>query len=200
MLHMNRRVMLGYVGAGAAGLVVPSGAFAFDEASAKRLVDSLVRDINRVIDSGTRGDAMYREFKKIFQRYSDTSYISAYALGVDARRATTAQKKAFSSAFQDYIARKYGKRFEEFIGGRLEVKNVKAVKSWFEVTTMAYLQGEAPFEVNFLVSNRSGKDLFFNMYIEGVNMLLTEREEVGAMLDRRGGNIDKLIADLKAYR
>ena len=28
-------------------------------------------------------------------------------------------------------------------------------------------------------------------------MLLTEREEIGAMLDRRKGNIDKMIADLK---
>ena len=27
-------------------------------------------------------------------------------------------------------------------------------------------------------------------------MLLTERTEIGAMLDKRGGNIDRLIADL----
>ena len=73
----------------------------------------------------------------------------------------------------------------------------RKVKSFYEVRTTAHLKGEAPFDVTFLVSDRSGSDKFFNMFIEGVNMLLTERTEVGAMLDRRRGNIDQLIADLK---
>jgi phospholipid transport system substrate-binding protein len=51
--------------------------------------------------------------------------------------------------------------------------------------------------VSFHVSDRSGKDLFFNMYIEGVNLLLTERTEIGAMLDKRRGDIDAMIRDLK---
>jgi phospholipid transport system substrate-binding protein len=47
------------------------------------------------------------------------------------------------------------------------------------------------------VSDKSGKNLFFNIIIEGVNMLASERTEVGAMLDKRKGNIDALITDLK---
>jgi phospholipid transport system substrate-binding protein len=156
-----------------------------------------VTDINNVIASGKSETAMYRDFERIFGRYSDTSYIAAYAMGVDGRRASAAQKKAFSKAFQGYISRKYGQRFREFIGGRLEVTGVKRVKKWYEVSTIAYLQGQSPFEVTFLVSDRSGKDLFFNMYIEGVNLLLTERTEIGAILDRNRGDIDKMIAELK---
>ena len=140
---------------------------------------------------------MIRDFERIFARYSDTSYIAAYAMGVDGRRASSGQKRAFSKAFQGYISRKYGKRFREFIGGRLEVKGVKKVKNWFEVSTVAFLRGEAPFEVTFHVSDRSGKDLFFNMFIEGINLLLTERTEVGALLDKNGGDIDKMIAALQ---
>ena len=63
--------------------------------------------------------------------------------------------------------------------------------------TLAFLQGESPFEVTFLVSDKSGSDKFFNIFIEGVNMLLTERTEIGAMLDRRGGNVGQLISDLQ---
>jgi len=72
------------------------------------------------------------------------------------------------------------------------------VKNWYEVDTIAYLQGQTPFKVTFFVSDRTGRDLFFNLFIEGVNMLLTERTEIGALLDRRKGNIDQLIADLRA--
>ena len=47
-------------------------------------------------------------------------------------------------------------------------------------------------------SDKSGKNLFFNIIIEGVNMLASERTEVGAMLDKRKGNLDALIQDLKS--
>ncbi|WP_299367202.1 phospholipid-binding protein MlaC [uncultured Tateyamaria sp.] len=192
---MFRRQFLALTGAAVALPAMP--AFAITEAGAERLVNTLVADINNVIASGKSENAMFRDFERIFARYSDTSYISAYAMGVDGRRASSAQKRAFSDAFQGYIARKYGKRFREFIGGRLEVKGVKRVKNWYEVETTAFLRGEAPFAVTFHVSDRSGKDLFFNMFIEGVNLLLTERTEVGALIDRNGGNIDAMISDLK---
>ncbi len=193
---MHRRSFLTGLTASAA-LVPAAPLWALNEAGASKLINSLVTDINKVIASGKAESAMFREFERIFKRYSDTSYIAAYALGVDARRASSAQKRNFSKAFQAYISRKYGKRFREFIGGSLEVKSVKRVKKWYEVSTLARLQGQAPFEVTFLVSDRSGKDLFFNMYIEGVNLLLTERTEIGAILDSNKGNIDAMITELK---
>ena len=193
---MHRRSFLTGLTASAA-LVPAAPLWALNEAGASKLINSLVTDINKVIASGKAENAMFREFERIFKRYSDTSYIAAYALGVDARRASSAQKRNFSKAFQAYISRKYGKRFREFIGGSLEVKSVKRVKKWYEVSTLARLQGQAPFEVTFLVSDSSGKDLFFNMYIEGVNLLLTERTEIGAILDSNKGNIDAMITELK---
>lgn len=192
---MDRRLFL--TGLGAAFTIPALPALAITEAGASKLVNSLVNDINKVIASGKGEKAMFRDFERIFQRYSDTSYIAAYAMGVDARRATPAQKRAFSKAFQGYVARKYGSRFREFIGGRLEVGSVRKVKNWYEVSTTAYLRNESPFDVTFQVSDRSGKDLFFNMYIEGVNLLLSERAEIGALIDRNGGSIDGMIADLK---
>jgi len=193
---MKRRHFLAMTGASA--LIPALPAFALTEASATKLVNSLVADVNKVISSGKSEKAMFSDFARIFARYSDTSYISAYAMGADGRTASKAQKRAFSEAFQGYIARKYGRRFREFEGGRLEVKSVRQVKNWYEVDTTAFLRGEAPFTVTFHVSNRTGRDLFFNMFIEGINLLLTERAEVGALIDRNGGNIDGMIRDLKA--
>ncbi|MEX0370440.1 MAG: phospholipid-binding protein MlaC [Tateyamaria sp.] len=192
---MDRRMFI--AATSAAALVPALPALALNEAGAERLINGLVSDINGVIASGKGENAMFRDFERIFERYSDTSYIAAYAMGADGRRASTAQKRAFSDAFQGYIARKYGRRFREFIGGRLEVKGVKKVKNWFEVETTAFLRGEAPFAVTFHVSNRTGRDLFFNMFIEGVNLLLTERTEIGALIDRNGGNLDAMISDLR---
>jgi phospholipid transport system substrate-binding protein len=195
--NLPRRGFLTGLAATSLWLGMQSPAFATTEASAKKLVDALVAEINKVIASGKSETAMYGDFERIFTRYSDVPTIARYALGADARSASAAQMREFTKNFTRYISVKYGKRFREFIGGRIEVQAARAVKSFFEVKTIAHLKGEAPFEVTFLVSDKSGKDLFFNMFIEGVNMLLTERTEIGAMLDRRKGDLNKMIEDLK---
>ncbi len=193
----NRRTVMLGLAATSAMLPLATPALALSEGQATNHVTKLVAAINKVIASGKPESRMIQDFEKIFVKYSDVKYLASYALGVEGRRASTGQKRAFAKAFQGYIARKYGKRFRSFIGGRLDVQSTKTVKSHIEVKAMARLKGQAPFDVTFYVSDKSGKPLFYNMYIEGINMLLTERTEIGAMLDKRKGNLDQLIKDLK---
>lgn len=184
--------------AGAAAMALPLPAAALDVAEARALIDSAVADVNRIINSGKAESAMYGDFERLFVRYADVPVIARSALGPAARQASTAQMQAFTKAFQGYLSRKYGRRFREFIGGKIEVVDAKPLKSYFEVISVATLRGEAPFDLRWHVSDKSGKNLFFNIIIEGVNMLASERTEIGAMLDRRRGDIDALIADLKS--
>ena len=193
----NRRNVLAGIGAGTLALALPQTALALNTQQARQLIDTVVGEINSVINSGKSETSMLRDFEKLFARYADVPIIARSALGVTARSASPAELRAFTNAFQTYISRKYGKRFREFIGGRLEVQEARAVKSFYEVKAMAFLRGESPFDVTFLVSDKSGRDLFFNIYIEGINMLATERTEIGAMLDRRKGDVSRLIEDLK---
>lgn len=176
---------------------LPLPALAISEAGARSLVGKMIADINKVIASGKSESSMIRDFEKLFIKYADVPIMARYALGVDGRTASKSQMRSFTKAFQGYISRKYGRRFREFIGGRLEIVSTRKIKAGYEVKCTAFLKGQSPFEVSFLVSSKSGRDKFFNMFIEGVNLLLTERTEIGAMLDRRKGNLDQMISDLK---
>ena len=196
MTPISRRHFLTTLCAVALVGLTPLRAAALNADSAAQLVGRVVNDINGVINSGKSESQMIQEFARIFVRYSDVATIARSSLGPDARRASAAQMKSYTQAFTGYMARKYGKRFREFIGGRIDVKSTRAVKSFFEVKTLAVLKGEAPFEVIFLVSNKSGKDLFFDMLIEGISLLKSERTEIGAMIDRQGGDLDAMIRDL----
>ena len=193
-VSMNRRGFL--LGTLAMAGTTAAPAWALTERGARQLVDRVIEDINKVIASGKSDAAILRDFERLFQRYADVNIMAQYALGNDGRSASNAQKRAFSDAFSGYISRKYGRRFRDFIGGRVEVESARAIRSGYEIKTTVYLQGQNPYEVAFHVSDRSGQDKFFNIYIEGVNLLLTERTEIGAMLDKRGGDINALIRDL----
>ena len=176
---------------------VPTFGWAANAKDAEVLVTKLVADINAVISSGNSEPVMVKQFEKIFKSYADVPTIARYALGNDARALSKSQMERFTKVYSVYVSHKYGRRFREFIGGKIVVQKSRPIKSFFEVETLAHLKGWEPFTVSFLVSNRSGKLLFFNMFIEGINMLLSERTEIGAMLDKRRGNINKVMEDLQ---
>ncbi len=195
MSDVSRRGFVALLPAAAAFAALP--AQAMSDGEARGLIQSVVSDINRVINSGKSERAMYGDFERIFRRYGDVRAIAYSVLGADRRRASSTQLGAFSDAFAGYLSRKYGKRFREFIGGQIEVQGTRNSGRYVEVLTVTKLQGSAPFEVVFRVSDRSGQDRFFDIVIEGISLGKTERTEIGALLDRNRGNIDAMIRDLR---
>jgi phospholipid transport system substrate-binding protein len=194
---LSRRAALAGLAGISALVALPRAALALTAEQAQELVNKTVDEINSIISSGKSESAMLGAFEKMFARFADVPTIAQSVLGPAFKQASESQRKAYTKAFQGYISRKYGRRFREFVGGKIEVAETRAVKSYFEVISTAYLQGESPFEVRWQVSDKSGKSLFFNIIIEGVNMLASERTEMGALLDQRGGDLDQLISDLK---
>lgn len=195
MPNDTRRGFLGLIGAGLAVAARP--AWALDTGQARALIEKSLAEVYAVINSGQPPAQMYRAFEAIFARHADVEIIARSALGPAARQAGAAEFAAYRQAFQGYIGRKYGKRFREFIGSKIEVTGAKPVKSFFAVTSVAHLKGRSPMEVEWHVSDKSGESRYFNIIIEGVNMLASERAEIGAMLARRKGDLAALTADLQ---
>jgi len=193
----NRRNLL--LGAMAAPVLFalprPLVALTTDEAS--RVIGQLVSEVNAIINSGKPEQAMYNDFERILWRYGDLPIIARSTLGVTWRNISDAQRRAFTEAFAVYLSQKYGKRFRQFRGAQIVVTDTRPVKSFFEVTSVADVPGEGRYNVRWHVSDRSGQTKMFNIFVEGVNLIATERAEVGAMLDRRGGDVDGLIHDLR---
>lgn len=192
--ELSRRGLL----AGIVVLALSAGrAGALTTGEAEALVDQVVAEINAVIGSGRSEAAMLADFEGIFARWADVPTIARSVLGPEARSASPGQFDAFAEAFRGYIARKYGRRFRELVGGQVVVQDARPVQSFVEVRSVAELRGQAPFAVSFLVSDRSGRPRFFDMLIEGISLLRTEQVEIGALLDRRRGDLGALTEDLR---
>ncbi|MEM6617992.1 MAG: ABC transporter substrate-binding protein [Pseudomonadota bacterium] len=191
----RRRLMALLAAAGSTAAARPS--FALSAGEAENLVNALTADIFKAINSGKAGASLYRDFERLFGRYADVNVIAASSLGVARRQASSSQLRAYTDAFSGYIARKYGKRFREFIGAEVNVRRSQKTQRGFLVTSDVKLRGSSPFVVQWQVSDASGRTRVFDLIIEGISMLRLEREEIGQMLDRRGGNIDRLINDLR---
>lgn len=198
---LPRRVLLAALGGGVAGLslALPRGPLlAQSTDAAAALVTTVVAEVLSVINSGRGEAALFREFERIFRDYADVPIIAQSVVGPPWRSASSADRSAFIQSFQGYMARKYGRRFREFQGGQIAVTGARPVRNFVEVISTVRMPGTSPFEVRWLVSDGSGRNRFFNMIVEGVNLMITERSEIGSMLDARGGNLGRLAADLRS--
>ncbi len=129
--NLSRRefAILGISAAFVAATPLRLTAMTVDQADA--LVGKLIGEINGVINSGKSESAMYSSFEDIFARYADVNYIAQSALGPAGRSASAAQKAAFTKAYTRYLSVKYGKRFREFIGGKIGLHPVLLLLSLF---------------------------------------------------------------------
>ena len=195
--HLSRRAILIASGAAAMVQVLPGKAMALTPASATALVEQVTGEITRIINSGRSESAMIGDFDRMMARYADMPTISQSVLGPPARSASNGQLSAFADAFRGYMARKYGRRFREFIGGSVSVNGAQDTGRYIEVTATVRMPGQGPFEVRFRVWDRSGQARFIDLLIEGVSLVISERSEIGAILDRNGGSIDGTIQTLR---
>jgi len=193
----TRRLLLASMAAAAAAPMLGGPATALTQAQSSELIGRVMADVQGIINSGGSEAQMIGRFEQLFSRYADVPTIARSALGPPARGASAAQLSAFTEAFRGYLARKYGRQFRRFIGATAQVTGAREVQSFWEVLSTMTMRGEAPFEVRWHVSDRSGQILFFNLIIDGVNVLAAERQEIGTMLERRGGNLDRMIQDLR---
>ncbi|MEP5759133.1 MAG: ABC transporter substrate-binding protein [Litoreibacter sp.] len=192
--NFTRRTAL-TLGVGAmAASVLPAHALTPSEAEAH--VNNAVSAINKIIASERSNAVMIRDFEQIFSQFADVNRIALTTLGTARRSASKAEINAYVKAFRSYFTRKYGKRFNEFLGGKIVVNGSRNSKNFIEVKSTAKLRGSAPFAVDWRISDKSGKTRIFDIIIEGVSALSSERAEIGAMLDKRGGDVGKVTADL----
>ena len=174
-----------------------SNSYSLERLDAERLIRNISEKVNGVISSSSSQEEVITELEEIFKKYADTDIMSLTSLGPARRRASEVQLDNFKSSFQRYFLNKYARRFRELQDGEISILSSRSVRSIVEVKTRIRLIDWAPFEVVWLVSDRSGEIKIFNIIIDGINLLSSERTEIGVMLENRNGDIDLLSRDLR---
>lgn len=194
-MHRRSFLMAASIASGLAAIARPSAALTSEEARAhvRDAVDAVLQLVKS--DAGTVEKA--ERLRKIFDRVAAMPQIARFAAGVAWRDMTEAQQSAFTESFVQYLSRSYARRFQEYSGGSVEIDGATdAGRRGLLVETTVVQPDAEPVKVEWMVSDRPGRIVIADIIIEGVSLLITQREEISAMLEKRNGNIDKLIADL----
>ena len=199
-----RRAVLQLAGAAlglaAAGVFVPAPAFALAEDQAKALVQQTVDEVLDLVQAPGSGEEKSARLRSIMERRAALPQIARFAAGPVWRGMSEDQQDRFVDAFSDYISKIYARRFQEYSGEKVIVSRaVDAGRKGILIeSSVSQPRGGQPIPVSWLVTDRGGEARIADIIIEGVSMVTTQRDEVGAMFDRNGADVDKLIDALRS--
>ena len=189
-IYISRRSAIFSLAGSTALLGMP--AFALSKAEAEELINHLSNDVLSAINAQSSRDELFEKFEKIFANYADVFLIARKALGPTWRSANKTQRSAYVSAFRGYMARYYGKQFEEFIGAKIIIDKSRKTSGGYLVDSKIIFKDGSNYLAQWHVVDAHGKFLMYNLFLEGVSVLSDVRIQIGSMLDKRGGSIDEL--------
>jgi phospholipid transport system substrate-binding protein len=196
-----KRMTLAVIVASTVGLA-PSLSQALSQDEAAAHVQVTINEVSALVDSLGDSDSKARGLLDVMERRAAMPQIARFAAGLSWRSMSDDQQARFVAAFGPFLSATYADRFQDYAGDKNSAETFKmgrvidAGRKGMLVKTEIRRAGEATVEVEWLVTDRPGRVVIADIVIEGVSMLVTEREEIGGMLEARGGDVDKLIADL----
>jgi len=149
-----------------------------------------------VVDSQSEAE---REdaFRGLLSEGFDLRLISRYALGRYWRRATKEQRAEYAKLFEDFIVETYVARLSEYSGETLKVVGSRPDDQDTIVHSEIVRDGRPPIRVDWRVRNGDEQLKIIDVVVEGVSMLLTQRDEFASVIQRSGGNVEGLLARLR---
>lgn len=194
---LPRRAVLAGAGSLMLSAALPTFAFGLTEETAINFIKKVVADVHVIINSGKPEAQMLVDFEAIFRDHSEVPLIAKTALGAPGRSASSSQLAAYIRAFQGYISRKYGRQFRIFAGAEINVISSRdAGSKGVLVKSNVDLPNRPDYDLEWWVIEKNGRPKMFDLIIEGISLISTERTEIGAMLESFGGDIDKMTAKL----
>jgi phospholipid transport system substrate-binding protein len=141
-----------------------------------------------------------KQFGALLDKDFDFASIGRFVLGRYWQTATDQEKREFAPVFRDYVVQSYSVRFGEFSGASFKVtgERPESPTSTIVRTTVMQKNNATPAKVDWRVSTASGTPKITEVIVEGISMSLTHRQEFASLIERQGGGVAGLIAQLKA--
>lgn len=176
-----------------AGAAFPDGADTFVRSLGDRAIQTLTQE-------NLPRDQMEARFRDIFREAFHVQAIGRFVLGKYWRVATAEERDEFLKLFEELVVRSYAKRFKEYTGEQLQVNGARAeTESQAIVTSEIVRPAAPPIKVEWRVGIPQGQNDYrvYDVTIEGISMVVTQRAEFAAVIERRGGTVAGLIQALR---
>lgn len=181
------------------GGAFPAPAHAEDAiAHASSLVQDMGNDVLPFLQAGVSEAQLAKKFDALLDRGFDVSFTGRFVLGRYWRVATPEQQAEYLHLFERLIVQTYVDRFKTYAGETFDVLSGRQDgRDVFVLSRITRPGGAPPIDVDWRVRPQDGGYKIIDVVVEGVSMAITQRNEVAAVIQRKGGRIEGLLEDLR---
>jgi phospholipid transport system substrate-binding protein len=191
---MRRSAAIGVLALTALFFAVPRQAAAQD---ARAFIGTLGTEAIQVLGPSVPAAQRLARFRELFRNDFDVPGIGQFVLGRYWRTATPQEQQEFLGLFQEYIVRAYSTRLAEYGGEPFRVTGARPNGVETVVASEIIRANGSRIAVDWYLIDRGGAHKITDVYVGGVSMKVTQRDEFASVIQRNGGQVGALIAQLR---
>ena len=176
--------------------IIINGVFASSFSAEKDFVSNFADSaINILSDNEILEGEKHSKFTNLVMSAIDLNLISKFVLSKTWKNATDDQKERYIQAFKDYFINSYANKLDQYSGEQVEVVDAKEAGKYVIVNSFIYREGTDTLKINlkWRLLNRDGEIKIIDLNIEGISLIIAQREEFQSFLANNEGDLEKLI-------
>lgn len=181
----------------ALALAVPTVSARADTApDARQFINKLVNNALQVLaETKTNETQREAQFASLLRNNFDIPRIARFVLGRYWTTASEGDRQRFISIYREFVVRSYASEFSEYRGETVKVTTARPESSEITIVNseIVHPNGDPPVRVSWRVHKDGDDYKIVDVDVEGVSMMLAQRDEFTSVIQRNGGTIGGLI-------
>ena len=176
-------------------LTVWGSNFSNEEAFVKKFADEAIMILgNDQIDKDEKND----QFTNLVMSAIDLNLISQFVLSKTWKSATDDQKERYISAFKTYFINSYANKLDQYSGEKIIVSGSDEAGKYIIVDSDIIREGTDTLKINlkWRLLNKNGDIKIIDLNIEGISLVIAQREEFQSFLSNNEGDLEALISKI----
>lgn len=153
--------------------------------------------IHTMVDGRLTDEERIKKFRELLVDRFDLPLIGRYVLGVHWRRASPGQRLEFFGLFEEYLVSIYASGLGQYGGESLSVKSTRPAGKDTIVRTEFHGPRIPTLNVDWRIRGDTGNYKVVDIIVEGVSLVIIQRDQFASVIRRTGGNVEGLLAKLR---
>ena len=169
------------------------GASSSDE---EEFVTSFANEAIRILGNNQiNTDEKNGQFTNLVMSAIDLNLISQFVLSKSWKSATNDQKERYISAFKTYFINSYANKLDQYSSEKIIVNGSEEAGKYVIVDTDIIREGTDTLKINlkWRLLNRNNDIKIIDLNIEGISLVIAQREEFQSFLANNNNDLDALI-------
>ena len=165
-------------------------------AEEENFVTSFADSAISILSSDSLSDAdRTSSFTELVMSSIDLNLISKFVLSKAWKNASDEQKEEYLIAFKDYFVNSYANKLDQYTGEKVDVIGSQEAGKYVIVESNIIREGTDTLKINlkWRLLNKDNQIKIIDLNIEGISLVIAQREEFQSFLANNDYDLDKLI-------